>query len=287
MIKTIISQLNSREQASIVRMLIFLLFLLSSKSIRESLWSVLRSILHWKIILPILFLILYNIWIIILLQEVSLRNISLLKDSLFRIFWSSIILLYQTVANKKDNIIRNIISDLFKRTLIIEFLSSLYVFNFWIEVILLPIITFIMIIIAFVDKKEEYKIVNDIFSYIFWWIIILYLVYIIQNIFSNYNLLVNETNIHIFWLPLILTLFNIPYIYIFSLIINYESLFCRMTNCFKTDKTLSNLLHKEVFKVCKLNLKKLNKVAWSNLWLYNKTETKEDLENIIKQLKKM
>ena len=59
-----------------------------------------------------------------------------------------------------------------------------------------------------------------------------------------------------------------------------------MHNCFRDDKYLSKLLRREIFGLCKLNLKKLNTVSISNLWFKHNMRDKKDITHLMSEFKK-
>lgn len=286
MVETILLQLNTRELAVIVWLAIALISMLFSKVIRKSIWGVLKSFFHWKIYTPIIGLIVYVTWLIFLLKHVSFWDISLLKDSIFWILWAFSLLLSISGRNENIHFIKDIMVNFFKWILIIEFISNIYTFNFWWELILVPIIIIIQLISTFASMEKKYVKVKIAFDYIFMWVIGIYWIHIIYSLISEPNILVNIHNLYSFLLPIVLTLLSIPYLYIFTLIVNYESLFARMHNCFRDDKYLSKLLKRKIFCLCKFNLKRLNNISTSNLWFKYDMKDKKDITYLMSELKK-
>ncbi len=76
----------------------------------------------------------------------------------------------------------------------------------------------------------------------------------------NYQTFVTLKNLNTLVLPPLLTLFYIPYLYLFALIMAYETLFVRL-GIFIKDKHLLAFTRQNILLLCNLNLGKLNRFA--------------------------
>ncbi len=61
----------------------------------------------------------------------------------------------------------NILKDSLKFTIVIEFIYSTFTFRLWMELLIIPIITLLVMADAYAKRKEEYYIVHKFMQGIF------------------------------------------------------------------------------------------------------------------------
>lgn len=261
-ISFLLNTLNGREKAVLVWLVIFILWAVSQKNIRKSLFDVLKSFFQIKIFSVFVAMFAYIFLILWLLYSVQIWNIELTKDIVFWIFGSAIVLLMNTnKATQDDNHFKKILKDNLKLIIVLEFVVVLYAFNFWIEMIFVPVMFFIVAMGAVAEIKKEYLQVKKIIDFVLSAIGIFLIIFAIFQIVNDYQSFVSLNNLRSFVLPPLLSFALIPFLYIFALIMAYETLFVRLDIFIKNDKSLAKFAKIKIFKLCFLNLKKLNKFA--------------------------
>lgn len=261
-ISFLLNTLNGREKAVLAWLVIFILWALSQNNIRKSLLGFLKSFFQIKILSVFVAMFAYIFLILWLFYNVQIWNVELTKDVVFWIFGSAIVLLMNTnKAIQNDNYFKNILKDNLKLIVMIEFVAALYSFNFWIEMIFVPVMFFIVAMGAVTEIKKEYFQVKKIIDFVLSAIGVSLIIFAILQIASDYQNLVSLNNLRSFVLPPLLSFAFIPFLYIFALIMAYETLFVRLDIFLKNDKALAKYAKIKIFKLCFLNLKKLNKFA--------------------------
>ena len=120
--------LSNREEATLIWLSIFLIWILFKKDIRISFIRLLKSLLAKKILIILSGMLLYVFLIIISLYKIKIWDTFLIKDTTFWIFGSAFILLMNTTeAPKDEHHFRKIIFENFKLTLILEFIISIII----------------------------------------------------------------------------------------------------------------------------------------------------------------
>ncbi len=257
-----INTLNGREKAVIAWLLIFLFWALSQKNIRNSMLGVLKAFFQKKIITVFLAMFVYVFFIILLFSKLQIWNVSLTKDIVFWILGSAFVLLMNVNnATQDDHHFKKILLDNLKLILVLEFVITLYSFNFWLEMIFVPVMFLIVAMGAVAEIKKEYLPVKKLIDYVLSFVGIFLIVFAVSKIIGDYQGFVSANNLRSFVLPPLMTLAYMPFLYIFALIMAYEMLFVRLDIFLKNDKALAGFAKQKIFRLCFLNLGKLNKFA--------------------------
>jgi len=274
---------TTRELATIIWIAVFIIWSLFHKDLRKSFVSLLQAFFNRKIFIIFLLMILYVKLIVYLLFQVNLWNLSQLKDTIFW-FFSTAFVLFTNVnkLNENENYFRKIIIDNFKLVLILEFLINFYTFPLIIELILIPILGFVIIMNTYAGTKKEYEIVkrlsNNILS--IWGIFLI--IYIVLNAISSYQDLLVFGNFQAFLLPLLLTIAFLPFLYVLALFMIYESIFTRFNvSIGNRDKDLLRVTKRKIFSTFGINLSLLNKFLKEDVGKLSGLRNESELKEII------
>jgi len=145
----------------------------------------------------------------------------------------------------KDTFLKNI-----KMAIVIEFIVNLYTFNFWIELIIIPLLVIFGGLKAVSELKKEYLQVNKFLNFIIGAFGILIILFTLNNIFGDLRGFITIENLRVFLLAPILTILYMPFIYTCALIFAYERLFKRLDIFLKGNKELTSFAKLKVFKLC-------------------------------------
>ncbi|MDD5288827.1 MAG: hypothetical protein PHY28_06950 [Dehalococcoidales bacterium] len=278
---------NSRELATFLWMVIFIVIFLFKHEIRSSFVAVIKSFFNKYVILLFFLMLLYISLQIYLLYKVNLWDISLIKNSIYWILGvASVLLINIDQAKKEELYFKKLIMRNFKIMVIIEFIVNLYTFSFIAEMFIVPIVTLFVIIAAFTEKKKEYLPVNKIANVIigiFGFIVLIFSIEKINNDFTNFWVLHNLTA---FLLPITLLITFIPFLYLTALYMAYELLYKRLELFIGKDKEIYYYAKKKTFLLCKLNLPRINKFAKERTVSFAGFNNKAGIEKTISQFKK-
>ena len=110
------------------------------------------------------------------------------------------------------------------------------------------------------DSIEKQQQVIVLYNVIISIIVISLLMHNVKHIFENYKLLFNLHTLQSIYVPILLTVCVIPYLYTVALIINYETIF-KILKMWSKDFTLKDRV--EIIKFNNINLKKIYNF-WEN-----------------------
>lgn len=282
----LINTLNNREKAIGIWLVVFVVWAFSKKEIRNSLLSVLKSMFFTKLAFVFLGTILYTSLIVGILWMFNLWSPLLIKDAVFWIIGTGYVLLMSlSKDSQKGDYFKKTALYSIKLTVVLEFILSLYSFNFWVEIFLIPILFFVVAMNAYAGLKAEYKPVQRLTN----WLLIIAggynIIFAFSQALGHYRDLATLYNLQVFILPPILTVSFLPFLYIFALIMAYETLFVRLDILIKNNKDLSKFTKKQIFSLCGLHLARLNKFVEENNAVFLRLASNKDVMTMIKAFK--
>lgn len=247
---------NNREISVIVWFVIFVVFVSLKKQVRKSFVDVVRCIFKEKILIWIISLIFYYLFFIVCFSKATIWNNVYLKDILVWCIFEGIAITSRAIniKNAKEFFIL-IIKDCINFAIIYEFLINLFVFNIYVELLLVPFIAFLTMLIVVAESKREYQIVSKFLNGVLSILGISILVYVTVQVCTNYNSIITIDNIVSFTTPIIMTVITVPISYIWALISSYEQLLIRHK---KTDGEYEEY-KKLMIKKCKFSVNKVLK----------------------------
>jgi hypothetical protein len=277
----IISVLNNREISVVIWLLIVFLWALSVSSVRQSIFGLFKAFFVKIIIVPFAVMLLYVLLTVLIFKKVGFWDISALKDT---ILWTigtafATFLSLNKVAGD-ENFFRKALLDNIKLVLILEFIVNLYSFNLIIELILVPIVTFIVMLNAVAELKPEYKQARVFLDYTLGIVGLVLIVFTFRELFVDFQNFATLKTLRDFFLPPIFTIAFLPYVYLIALYMQYESLFTRIDFANK-DADLARYAKRKILAACHLDLSKLNKFS-TNVGL-PKVNGKGDVSALIKK----
>lgn len=257
-----IDTFNNREKAIIIWLLIFLVWALLQKNVRSSFLGVLKALFQKKILTALLAMLLYVGLVVFIFYKIQFWDVFLVKDTVFWVLGVAFILLMNASKPTQDeHYFRKILLDNLKLILMLEFIINFYTFNLWIELILMPLLFLIVGVGAVAESKKEYMPVKKITDFILSFFGISLIIFTLFKIFGDYYSFVTTDNLRSFFLPFLLTLTYLPFLYLFTLLVAYENLFGSLDIFLKENKTLANFAKRKIFRLCFFDLGKLNKFA--------------------------
>jgi len=253
---------SSREKALIVWCALFMLWAVSQRNVRKALWGVVKILFHKKIFAVIMAMFVYASMLVYVFHKVNIWDFSLIKDTVFWVFGSAFVLLMNIDSvSKEKGYFKKLVFDNIKLIVLLEFVINFYTFNFWLEMIIMPVLFIIAVMSALSETKQEFAQVKKLVDSILWLFGVGLIIFTVSSVFKNYQSLVNTSNIRIIILSPALTIAYIPFLYFFALVMSYETLFVRVDIFLSNRKDLARLIKIETIKTCKANLKKLKHIS--------------------------
>lgn len=250
--------LSTREWATVIWAIIFFVYVIMHKQIRESFWRVVKIFFGSKLIILWGIIFLYVLGITLIFYHLPFWDNIYIKDIVVWFVFSGMMYCMNAISNEADEeYIKKVLKDNFKLAIILEFIISTFTFNIWIELIIIPVTTIIVIMNVIAERKKEYDKVHKLLDIVlagagFW---ILYET--IKIGIHEYKEL-NALNTFIsFMIPIVYLILIIPLEYILELYSKYELLFVRMSFKEEKDKKIQRRHRWSVVKICKLSVHKV------------------------------
>lgn len=278
--------LSTREWATVIWAIILFVYVIMHKQIRESFCRVVKIFFGSKLIILWGIIFLYVLGTTLIFYHLPFWDNIYIKDIVVWFVFSGMMYCMNAVSNEADEeYIKKVLKDNFKLTIILEFIISTFTFNIWIELIIIPVTTIIVIMNVIAERKKEYEKVHKLLDIVlagagFW---ILYET--IKIGIHEYKEL-NALNTFIsFMIPIVYVILIIPLEYILELYSKYELLFVRMSFREEKDKKIQRRHRWSVVKTCKLSVHKVllfQKKYWCKMYC---RMSESEFEKLIEKFK--
>jgi hypothetical protein len=285
--ETFINILNNREKALIIWVLIGLVCILVNKNIRKSFLSLLKALFARKIVIALFVMVSYISLAVFATYKLHVWDISLLKDT---IIWglgtAFIMFMNYDKANTERKYFRKVLLDNVKLVVLLEFIINLYVFNFVVEFLLVPILFVVIGMLGVSGTKKEYKPVKNLLQIILAIYGIFLIIFALVHVVGDFKDFATIYNIKDFLLSPLLTVSFLPFVYFLVLYTTYESLFTRM-DIFLRDqnKELIRFAKRQILRACLFNLKKLNRFSMNYTTQLMSIKNKSDIVSLTRQFR--
>ena len=181
-----------------------------------------------------------------------------LKDIILWTLFSGLTICMNAVAGEADEkYISKVLKDNIRFTVVTEFLLSTFTFSFWVELIIIPITTVIVLFDTVAEHKSDaiavHKLLQDMMAFAGLCVI---LQTVRVGILEYRELNVINTLVN-FFIPIVYLLLVTPLEYAFELYSKYEMLFIQMHFKEPRDKKVKRKRHLKVIKACGLSVRKI------------------------------
>lgn len=181
-----------------------------------------------------------------------------LKDIILWTLFSGLTICMNAVAGEADEkYISKVLKDNIRFTVVTEFLLSTFTFSFWVELIIIPITTVIVLFDTVAEHKSDaiavHKLLQDV-------MVFAGLCVILQTVrvgIREYRELNVINTLVSFFIPIVYLLLVTPLEYAFELYSKYEMLFIQMHFKEPRDKKVKRKRHLKVIKACGLSVRKI------------------------------
>ena len=273
---------NNREIATGIWLVAALLFGLSNKKIRKSLFKVIRAFLRTKILYWLVLMVLYTIGLVAALKVIDFWNLNLLKNTILWFCFTGITSTFELVTLKNhEGTFRKLVIANIKLVVIIEFLVNTYTFSLLAEIAIIPIATFIAMLDAVARSDKKYSAVARLTTGLQALIGIAVLVLAIFKAISDYGNLLSIESLRSLLLPPALSVLFSPFIYLMLLFSTYELLFVRLKIGPYKDKTLRQYAKRRITVHVGLSLRKVKEFLRNKAIDLMKIQSRSDVDKML------
>lgn len=278
---------NNRELAIGIWFVVLFLMCVFIKDIRRTLPQLFKALLNWKLIVWFSAIIFYNGSIIYLMRKIGIWDISLLKNSILWILFSGVYSGIQLATDvKEEKSFKSLILENISLVFIIGYISNIYSFSLWLEIILQPLIALIILLEQTATREKDAEIVRKVMAWIqvfFGFLLIMYNIYSLVTDKREWDQIFT---IRDFILPIVLMVAFIPFLYLQQLFIIYENIFVRLEIGKDKDNTFKKYAKLKIIGAIKLNLKELKSFYKDYAIKLLHIDNDQDLKNLIIEFKR-
>ena len=232
--------------------------IVTNKKARKSFIEVLKCFFGRKIRMLWEIYFLYIGIITFLFSRLPIWESIYLKDIIIWTLFSGLTICINAVAGEADEkYILKVLKDNIRFTMVTELLLSSFTFSFWVELIIIPITTVIVLFDTVAEHKSDaiavHKLLQDVIAFAGLCVI---LQTVRVGILEYRELNVINTLVS-FFIPIVYLLLVTPLEYAFELYSKYEMLFIQMHFKEPRDKKVKRKRHLKVIKACGLSVRKI------------------------------
>lgn len=232
--------------------------IVTNKKIRQGFIGVLKCFFNRKLRKLWEIYLLYIGIITLMFSRFPIWKNIYLKDIILWTLFSELTICMNAVAGEADEkYISKVLKDNIGFTVVTEFLLSTFTFSFWVELIIIPITTVIVLFDTVAEHKSDaiavHKLLQDVMAFAGLCVI---LQTVRVGILEYRELNVINTLVS-FFIPIVYLLLVTPLEYAFELYSKYEMLFIQMHFKEPSDKMVRRKRHLKVIKVCGLSVKRI------------------------------
>lgn len=232
--------------------------MVTNKKIRKSFIEVLKCFFGRKLRTLWEIYLLYIGGITFLFSRLPIWENIYLKDIIVWTLFSGLTICMNTAAGEADEkYIFRVLKDNIRFTMVTELLLSTFTFGFWVELIIIPITTVIVLFDTVAEHKSDaiavHKLLQDVIAFAGLCVI---LQTVRVGILKYRELNVINTLVS-FFIPIVYLLLVTPLEYAFELYSKYEVLFIRMRFKEPSDKSVQRKRHLKVIQACGLSVRKI------------------------------
>lgn len=270
--------LNNREIAIALWLLAISIYILSASrmvEVRKSFRNLLSAFFVKQIISVLSLMIAYVVTVIYFLSELDLWNIGQLKNTLFWCASVGFMSLFKLESIKKDkSFFKHSVIDNLKLLAILQFIVSVYTFPIWVEVLLVPVLVIISAMLAIAERDKKYHQVKVLLEYCLAFFGIILIAYTLYMLTVNFVEFGNEKTAYDFFVPPLLTLCYLPFVFAMLVYSTYEQVFIRLQ--FSIKRRLYRNLAK-LYAIALFNVRMSLLERWSYQIARVNIESHEDL----------
>lgn len=213
--------LSSREWAIVTWIIIYLCFTIFV--LKVDFTDVLKSFFNKKLNILWISILLYNLFITIILSYSRYWNNIYIKDIIFWVVFSCVVSTINIFERKKEKVsFKNLILTNITVSALIEFILSELTLSYYLELFLIGIFLPINFLFLVSQTKLEYKATENVLKKILSLLNLIFLVYILRELYRNFNFLLSQKTWFKFLIPFIYSILCCPLYYAFIILNDYE-----------------------------------------------------------------
>ena len=277
--------LNNREFSIVIWFVITLILLMLRPSTRKAIFDVLKAAFAKKLVQLYLWMVIYLISLVFLLNKISLWDVSQIKNTVVWLLFTGFpTVLNASKAGEDKNYFKDAIKDVFRFTTITEFIAGLYSFSLIAELIFIPFIVLIGGMLAVSKREKKYWPVTKLLNSLLAILGVFLICFTVYKLIGNFQAFTTTGTLSDFLIPPVLTLLFLPFILLVSIYMTYETNFVTIKFALR-DPKLEKFARRQALLHFRLRTEDLKR--WKDTLLRRERKTKEDIIASIQEVKDM
>lgn len=270
---------NTREIAYLIWGTLLLIVLFFSGKNRSSLIDLGKAFFCKQFIYVYVLTLSYLFICVWALYQVKIWDTSLVKDTVMWFLFVALPLMYNAAKiNSFQKFIKQVVRPLVAFSVIFEYIFGLYTFDWWIELLMVPVAVFIGGMLAFSERKPEHRQVHKLMNGLFISIGLISLVAVVIHLFHHYTDYLNRLTAMQFIMPLCLSLMFVPFLYGIAMFTHYETAFVALKRQFKLPGVYKYAMLKAMLR---FNGDLDGMERWKRMVFTKNLQTREDVDKAI------
>lgn len=234
----VIASITTREIASAIWLAVFLMVILIQQSTRESLGSVLEALFQPILLIPLAIGAAYGTAEIYLLERLGWWSVANLKTTIVWLFTFAFVTMFEVATAKSRKAgLGKIAAEILSVAGFLTFITELYSFSLWVEVIALPFVTMIALMSLMAKQKPEHVQVAKLMGCLSALIGLSYIGFSLWKTYQLWSETATLANALELAIPILLFLGFIPFLYTWRVFVAYSDVFATIS-IFGIDKSL-------------------------------------------------
>ena len=230
-------------------------------------------------------MICYITLVVFVFFKLGVWDLSQLKNTVIWFFTAAAVSSFRIVSiSEEKEFFLIAIKDNFKFVMIIEFVVAFHTFSLLAELLVIPIVTFLVLMVEFSKGDKEHQIVERFFNGIVTTFGLFIVIYATYKTFSDLDKFFVLETFREFYLPPLLSLSFLPYIYLMALFVIYEKSFTRIRISIK-DEDLRRYAKMQAITKFGFNTELLQR--WAISLFVNRISDREDVKNTIDEIQEI
>ncbi|ABC62847.1 hypothetical protein [Erythrobacter litoralis] len=285
----LLKQLSNREIATLIWIGLFLIWMLATPKVRQSLGAVIKAFCQPVILRVVAVAALYIMGTIWLLYWRDIWTTDFIYMTLTWAITFGLVTMFEAHKMASDKrFMGKIIRDVFNVTAVLIFFIELHSFSLVVELIALPVVTLLTLMHELAKMKEEHAAVEKLLGAILAIVGLSYLSLSLWQTWAGYGEINGLDTLRAFIIPILLSLLFLPFLFGLGVYMAYERIFASLS--LWMDKKLLKYSKRQAGIRCRTNLDYLER--WHRVVQRERPETKEaarklfeDVEAVLKREK--
>lgn len=277
---------STREIATAIWLIIFIICCFASPKIRKSAACVIKTFCTPKLFIPFVLMLVYAALIVLVLTFLPFWKWIYIKDISIWVLIAGIPSCYKAIGKKtNENQFQNMILDTLKFAVLVEFVISSFTFSLVAELLIQPAVLFLVLLDAVAGTKTEYKPAKKLTSCLMILAGIAVIGFTLKEAVNSYQTLGAFDLLVSFFTPIAFSFLYVPVAYGFVIYAKYDTLFVRMSFYEPMDKKIRHYHRKAVLSACGLSYKRIDMLQQEYIGKMYVNMNLDEFDDLIKRFK--